>query len=263
MLAEVRSKRPLAMVRGTWGGRQTPFWREEPSAGSAAPTPGKPGEIWHALAGVDLEKPAGTYRFSLSAKRPGKEAFVCSVLLRVRKGNFAVERLQVNKEFTEPSAEQLQRASRERERLIAIFDTVTPEKLWKGGFRIPLDGVTTGGNFGRRRVLNGNPGSPHSGVDLRAALGTPVYAAQRGRVVLAEELFFSGNTVVLDHGLGVYTFYGHLESIAVHPGEMAEAGTELGKAGATGRVTGPHLHWGLTVERARVDALQLVHLLPQ
>jgi murein DD-endopeptidase MepM/ murein hydrolase activator NlpD len=88
-----------------------------------------------------------------------------------------------------------------------------------------------------------------------------VHAAQRGRVVLAEELFFSGNTVVIDHGLGVYTFYGHLSEIDVKVGDELETSAVLGKVGATGRVTGPHLHWGLTVERARVNPVLIVKLL--
>src|SRR5262249_32668006 len=158
----------------------------------------------------------------------------------------------------EPNPEQLERAKEETQKLRAIFSTVTPERLWEGAFRVPLDGVTTGGNFGRRRVLNGQPGSPHSGVDFPAPAGTPVHAAQAGRVVLAEPLFFSDNTVLIDHGLGIYTFYGHLSAMSVQPGEAVEAGTVLGKVGATGRVTGPHLHWGLTVDRERVNALQIV-----
>jgi hypothetical protein len=263
VLAEVRSALPLEDLRGTWGGREAPFWLENSVTAAGGAAEKSSPQTWHALAGVDLEKPAGTYRFTLSAHPRGGQPLVCSLLLRVRKGNFATERLTIDKKFTEPSAEQLLRANQERERLRAIFDVVSPERLWQGGFRIPLDGVTTGGNFGRRRVLNGNPGSPHGGVDFPAVSGTPVLAAQRGRVALAEELFFSGNTVVLDHGLGVYTFYGHLESIAVDPGELVEAGDDLGKVGATGRVTGPHLHWGLTVVRARVDGLQLVRLLPR
>jgi murein DD-endopeptidase MepM/ murein hydrolase activator NlpD len=88
-----------------------------------------------------------------------------------------------------------------------------------------------------------------------------VHATQRGRVALAEELFFAGNTVVVDHGLGIYTLYGHLSEIDVKVGDDLEAGSVLGKVGATGRVTGPHLHWGLAVERARVNPLQLVRLL--
>ena len=141
-----------------------------------------------------------------------------------------------------------------------IFGRVTPERLWNGRFRVPLDGVTSGSNFGKRRVLNGNPGSPHGGVDLPGTTGTPVHATQRGKVVLAEELFFAGNAVVLDHGLGIYTLYGHLSEIDVKVDDTLETGTVLGKVGATGRVTGPHLHWGLTIERARVNPLQLVHL---
>jgi murein DD-endopeptidase MepM/ murein hydrolase activator NlpD len=99
-------------------------------------------------------------------------------------------------------------------------------------------------------------------VDLPATTGTPVYAAQSGSVVLAEELYFPGNTVVVDHGLGIYTFYGHLSEISVKVGDEVKQGALLGKAGATGRVTGPHLHWGLSVNRARVDPLLILKLLP-
>ncbi len=182
-------------------------------------------------------------------------------MVEVKKGQFATEKLQVGKQFVEPSPEQIKRANEELQKLREIFDRVTPERLWDGKFRVPLDGVTSGSNFGKRRILNGNPGSPHSGIDLPGATGTPVHAAQRGRVVLAEELFFAGNAVVVDHGLGIYTFYGHLSQIDVKVGDTLEPGTVLGKVGATGRVTGPHLHWGLTVERARVNPLQIVKLL--
>jgi murein DD-endopeptidase MepM/ murein hydrolase activator NlpD len=98
-------------------------------------------------------------------------------------------------------------------------------------------------------------------VDFPAPNGTPVHAAQSGRVVLAEELYFSGNTVIVDHGLGIYTFYGHFSETDVKLGDTVNAGTILGKVGATGRVTGPHLHWGLTVERARVNAVDIVKVL--
>jgi murein DD-endopeptidase MepM/ murein hydrolase activator NlpD len=250
LLIELKSTKPLPEVQGDWGGKSVPIWRE-------------PGDETRrkGLLGVDLEKAPGEYELKLTGQTAGGEKMSCSVMVRIRKGQFATEKLQVGKQFVEPSPEQIKRADEERQKLRDIFDRVTPERLWDGKFRIPLDGVTTGSNFGKRRILNGNPGSPHGGMDLPGTTGTPVHAAQRGRVALAEELFFSGNTVVVDHGLGIYTFYGHLSEIDVKVGDALEAGAVLGKVGATGRVTGPHLHWGLTVERARVNPLLIVGLL--
>ncbi|HTF25519.1 MAG TPA: M23 family metallopeptidase [Candidatus Limnocylindria bacterium] len=250
LLIEVESAKPLVEVQGDWDGRSVPFWRE---VASEAQRKG--------LVGVDLEKEPGEYELRVTGQMASGGKISCSARVRVSKGRFATEKLQVGKQFVEPSPEQIKRADEERQKLRDIFGRVTPERLWGGKFRIPLDGVTTGSNFGRRRILNGNPGSPHGGVDLPGATGTPVHAAQGGRVMLAEELFFAGNTVVVDHGLGIYTLYGHLSEIDAKVGDDLEAGTVLGKVGATGRVTGAHLHWGLTVGRARVNPLQLVTLL--
>ncbi len=250
LLIVVTSTKPLAEVQGDWGGRSVPIWQE------VARERQRKG-----LLAVDLEKAPGDYELKVTGQTAGGEEMSCSAIVAVRKGLFATEKLQVGKEFVEPSPEQIKRADEERQKLRNIFERVTPERLWDGKFRVPLDGVTTGANFGRRRILNGTPGSPHGGVDLPGTTGTPVHAAQRGRVALAEELFFSGNTVVVDHGLGIYTFYGHLSEIDVKVGDALEPGAVLGKVGATGRVTGPHLHWGLTVDRARVNPLLLVKLL--
>jgi murein DD-endopeptidase MepM/ murein hydrolase activator NlpD len=254
LAAEVSSAKPFVQVQATWDGKQIPFW---PTAG---PPPGKK-YVYRALIGIDLEKPAGKYTFAVSADVEGGEYPVrCSTPLSVSAGNFKTERLTVAPNFVEPSPEQLAKAQEDSKKLREIFATVTPEKFWTGRFRVPLDGVRTGGNFGKRRVLNGQATSPHTGVDFPAPTGTPAHAAQRGRVVLAEPLYFSGNTVVVDHGWGVYTLYGHFLEIDVKAGEMVDAGAVLGKVGATGRVTGPHLHWGLTVNRAKVNALQIVAL---
>jgi murein DD-endopeptidase MepM/ murein hydrolase activator NlpD len=249
LLIEVKSAKPLAEVRGDWSEHEVLFWQ-----------PRAVGQIRRALIGVDLEKAAGKYELKVTGQTASGEKMSCSAMVAVKAGRFATEKLHVGKQFVEPSPEQIKRANEERQQLREIFERVTPERLWDGPFRVPLDGVSIGGNFGKRRILNGNPGSPHSGVDFPAPTGTPVHATQEGRVVLAEELFFSGNTVVLDHGLGIYTLYGHLSEIGVKAGDELAAGDVLGKVGATGRVTGPHLHWGLTVERARVNPLQLVKL---
>jgi murein DD-endopeptidase MepM/ murein hydrolase activator NlpD len=256
LVVELRSTKPLEAVEGRWNDRDVPFWRrqEEDSKPSNA-------ELRLALLGVDLEKPAGKYEFTATARLSGGEQEICRATIEVNAGHFATENLTVKKQFVEPNPEQVARAQAETKKLRAIFDHVTPERLWSGGFRLPLEGEFKGTNFGRRRVLNGQPGSPHTGVDFPAANGTPVHAAQSGRVVLAEELYFSGNTVIVDHGLGIYTFYGHFSETDVKLGDTVNAGTILGKVGATGRVTGPHLHWGLTVERARVNAVDIVKVL--
>jgi murein DD-endopeptidase MepM/ murein hydrolase activator NlpD len=256
LLVQMRSPKPLSEVIAKWNERDVPFWQErEKEQGAASP------DVRQALLGVDLEKAAGKYEFTVAAQMQSGERVSCRVMVEVKEGHFATENLTVKKQFVEPNPEQEARAEAETKRLREIFDRVTPERLWDGPFRTPLDGVVKGTNFGRRRVLNGHPGSPHSGVDFPAPTGTPVHASQKGRVVLAEGLFFAGNTVIVDHGLGIYTLYCHFSEIDVKAGDIVEAGAILGKVGATGRVTGPHLHWGLTVERARVNALDLLSVL--
>ncbi|HWN75157.1 MAG TPA: M23 family metallopeptidase [Candidatus Udaeobacter sp.] len=251
LLAEISGAKPTQEFLAEWDGRPIPLWRE---------TPGSP--TLRALLGVDLEKPAGRYDWKISWSSADGKPLTCSLPVTVRTGKFPTERLTVEKQFVQPDPEQQKRAEEDQKKMKAIYDTVTPEVLWKGKFVVPLKGVSTGGNFGRHRVLNGEARSPHAGVDFPAAAGTPVYAAQSGKVVLAENLYYSGNTVVIDHGFGIYTLYAHLSEIGVHAGDPVEASAEIGKVGATGRVTGPHLHWGLTIDHARVNALQIVQRRP-
>ncbi|MFQ5695673.1 MAG: M23 family metallopeptidase [Terriglobia bacterium] len=252
VLVEVRSAAPLTELRAGWAGQALQFWPQ-----------GNPGNRHRALVGVDLGREPRTYPLSLSAAFRSGARVACSALVTVREGGYRMERLRVARRFTRLSKKNAERARRESERLRAILGTVTPERLWNGGFRMPLAGVEGAGNFGRRRVLNDEPRSPHGGEDFPAPAGTAVHAAQRGRVVLAEDLFFSGNTVVLDHGLGLFTYYAHLQSVAVKPGQLVEAGAVVGRVGATGRVTGAHLHWAARLHRARVNPLDLVTLLSE
>jgi murein DD-endopeptidase MepM/ murein hydrolase activator NlpD len=251
LLAEISGSKPAQEFSAEWDGRPIPLWRET----SASPT-------LRALLGVDLEKPPGQYEWKLSWSAADGKSLACSMPITVRAGKFPTERLTVEKQFVQPDPEQQKRAEEDQKKMKAIYDTITPEVLWKGKFVVPLKGVSTGGNFGRRRVLNGEARSPHAGVDFPAASGTPVYAAQSGKVVLAENLYYSGNTVVIDHGFGIYTLYAHLSEMGVHAGDSVEVSAEIGKVGATGRVTGPHLHWGLTIDHARVNALQIVQRQP-
>jgi len=272
--AEFASVRPLEEVRGEWNGHEIWFWKEAASRNGAS-TGGR--NLWAAFLGVDLEQAAGKYEFKVKAnsqnteapdakagregqdaEKAAEKAVSCSADVEVREGKFVTESLRVENQFVQPNAAQLARAQEDTKHLREIFAGVTPERLWAGRFEVPLAGVKTGKNFGTRRILNGHAGSPHGGLDMPAPTGTLVHASQRGRVALAEPLYFSGNTVIVDHGLGIYTFYGHLSFIGVKVGDLVDAGAVLGKVGATGRVTGPHLHWGLTVNRARVNPLQIV-----
>jgi murein DD-endopeptidase MepM/ murein hydrolase activator NlpD len=250
---EVSGRAALSGVQGGWterdASRAVPFWQN-------AKTP----TIFHGFLGVDLAKVAGKYDLTLTVQPVEGAAVSCTVPVTVAAGNFAIEKLTVAPKFVEPDPEETKRANEDAERLRAIYTTVSPEKLWIGAFRAPLPGNHSAKNFGRRRVLHGEPSSPHSGVDIPAPAGTPIHASARGRVVLADNLYFPGNTVVIDHGLGVYTFYGHMKVIGVKVGDMVAAGAVIGRVGATGRATGPHLHWGLTVDDSRVNALEIVGL---
>jgi murein DD-endopeptidase MepM/ murein hydrolase activator NlpD len=251
LLAEVLGPQSLANFSSEWDGQAAALWREQEKSATL-----------HGLIGVDLEKAPGKYEWKVSWPGKGGSPESCTVTITVRAGKFPTERLKVEKQFVTPDPEQEKRAAEDQKKMRAIYDTVTPERLWKGKFRLPLKDVTSGGNFGRRRILNGEARSPHAGVDFPAPAGTAVFASQSGKVVVAEGLYYSGNTVVIDHGYGIYTMYAHLSKIGVQAGEPVEAGAEIGKVGATGRVTGPHLHWGLIVDHARVNAMEIAQRQP-
>ena len=152
------------------------------------------------------------------------------------------------------------RAVAEAQRLTAVFRAITADRLWRGRFTRPVGGTLPGTGFGARRIINGAPRSPHGGIDYSMPLGTPVVAANTGRVALVDEFFFPGRLVVLDHGLSLYTLYFHLDSVTVSEGERVERGQTLGSVGASGRATGPHLHFGAQVGTARVDPAALLGL---
>jgi ribosomal protein L29 len=213
---------------------------------------------WRGLIGVDL---ATTESSSLvvTADLRGLPHAQISSPLALKARQFPTRRLTVASRFVDPSPEELDRIRREAARLETIFGTVTmPDRL--DTFAPPLPGVP-GSNFGSRSVFNGEPRAPHAGADFRGATGTPIAAPAAGRVVLAEELFFTGQTVVIDHGVGLYSLLAHLSRIDVTPGQAVARGDVMGLLGATGRVTGPHLHWTVRLNGARVDPLRLVALL--
>lgn len=215
---------------------------------------------WFTVLGADLDDAPGEHPIELRLSYSDGSTRTRTVDVTVQSREFRTTRLTVEPKYVELSEANQARAVREREEINAIYGEITPERLWTDSFAIPIPGETGGRNFGHRRVFNEQPRAPHSGADLTAATGTAIHATNRGRVVLAKELFFSGNAVFLDHGFGIYSVYLHLSEIGVDVGQLVERGEAVGLAGATGRVTGPHLHWGVRVQGARVDPFALVEL---
>lgn len=211
---------------------------------------------WTGLVGIDLETKPGRYSLKGTVSFTDGQAVELDQVFQVLPKAFPVQRIQVDEKYVtlDPKAEQ--RAEEESKKLQAIWKVASPQKIWQGRFLPPVASPLTSG-FGRRRIVNKKPRSPHSGVDLKATTGTPIKAANAGKVVLAEDLYFSGNTVVLDHGLGLYTYYAHCSTMTVKPGDTVAQGQVIGQVGATGRVTGPHLHWACRLNEARVNPLEL------
>jgi murein DD-endopeptidase MepM/ murein hydrolase activator NlpD len=205
--------------------------------------------VWHGLIGVDVATTGPSSLVVLGTTHP----------LTLAPRQFRTRRLRVASQFVDPSPRELERIRAEAARLEAIFGTVTmPGRIET--FTRPVPGMPSG-NFGNRSVFNGEPRAPHAGEDFGGATGTPVRAPGGGRVVLAEDLFFTGQTVVIDHGLGLYSLLAHLSRIDMMPGQQVARGETVGLLGATGRVTGPHLHWTVRLGGARVDPLRVLALL--
>jgi len=205
---------------------------------------------WVALVGIPLDTAPGAHG---ARWQPLDEAEPRRLEFSVASKAYAEQRLTVtNRRHVDPSKEDLERIDEERKRIDAALGTFTAERQPVLALQPPVAGRRSS-SFGLRRYFNGQARSPHSGMDIAAATGTPIRSPAPGRVVEAGDFFFNGNTVFVDHGQGVVTMYCHLSRIDVKPGDELGAGTILGLVGATGRVTGPHLHWGVALNRALVD----------
>ena len=207
---------------------------------------------WRALIGIDLETKAGRHLVAIAAGS-ARTSYPLDIDRRV----FPTRRLTVDPALVNPPADAAARIERETRELEAVWKASADEPLWRGPFVRPVPDPANSA-FGTRSILNGEPRSPHNGTDFLSPAGRPVEAPNAGRVVIADSRYFSGNTVVIDHGLGLFSLLAHLSEIAVRKGDVVHPGDVVGKVGATGRVTGPHLHWTVRANGARVDPLSLL-----
>jgi murein DD-endopeptidase MepM/ murein hydrolase activator NlpD len=212
---------------------------------------------YEGLIGIDMSTSPATYEIRVIATGGENRVYSGAFSLRVEKVDFGTQTLSLPRSMVDLDVKTLERVDREAKKLEALFQTSRNERLWKDVFIRPVEGkISTG--FGLTRIINGRRRSQHSGVDLRAEEGTSVLASNHGAVVLVDELFFSGKSVVLDHGWGLYSMYFHLSEAHVKEGDLVRQGAILGRVGSTGRSTGPHLHWGIRINGARVDPLSLL-----
>lgn len=248
ILFEVRSPEPLRDLSVAAFGRTFSGFAEDD------------GRKWVALVGIDLDTKPGRYSIRISAT--GREGSVAAVddTLAIAAKEFPTRKLTVDEKYVSPPADVLARIEKERERVNGIFAHASPDRIWQGQFINPVPGKVISA-FGKRSMYNGRLRSSHTGVDFRGAVGTPIRAPNAGIVVLAEDLYYSGKTVILDHGQGLYSYLGHMSAFSVKEGDRVEKGDLVGKVGATGRVTGPHLHWTIRLAGSRIDPISLVDLL--
>jgi len=210
---------------------------------------------FYGVVAAGLKTPPG--RHTLRVRAGGRQ--LAAARLKVVPGRYGVRRITVSKKFMRLSPDQIARWKRETALIKAVYNRFTPRPLWSGGFIRPLDSVVVG-PFGRRSIINGQERSPHGGVDLRGKTGTPVKAPAGGRVALVLDTFFGGNTILIDHGQGLVSVYMHLSAVLVKKGQRVHQGQVIGRVGATGRVTGPHLHFGMVLRGLKIDPLAWIEL---
>lgn len=212
---------------------------------------------WRVLLGIDLSVAPGTYEVT-AAVEPGTRRATYALVVRPRR--FPRRTLQVDPAFVTPPPEAAERIEREARELNQIWETSARMKLWDGPFVLPVPHPANSA-FGTHSVFNGQPRSQHTGADFLSPEGAPIRAPAGGRIVLASARYFSGNTVVIDHGLGLFSLFAHLSAVSAKTGDVVKTGDVIGTVGATGRVTGPHLHWAVRASGARVDPLSLLQVL--
>ncbi len=245
VLLQVRTLPAVTGVQATAFGKTIGFFRD-----TEAP------DLWSGLIGIDLDVKPENHLIRIRATTSTVvESTEYSLVIESKE--FPTRHLKVDSKYVDPPKETFDRIKRESKQLRSAYSTSDRSRLWQDPFSRPVD-APANSSFGKRSVLNGKPRSPHSGTDFLAIQGTPVLSPASGRVVLVGDFYFAGKTIVIDHGLGLFSQFMHLSSIQVKVGQEIAPQESLGMVGATGRVTGAHLHWSVKVNGARVDPLSLI-----
>ncbi len=232
-----------ALPEGTFDGRKL-YWY--PAAAGTKTT-------FQAILGIDLYTKPDSYSLDIAS-----EGAVLHRTIVVSKKKYPVQRLTLPKRMVELSPENEARVEREQKKMAAVWPVVSP-RGWSGNFINPCEGeIVT--KFGVQRIINKIPKNSHTGVDVSAKEGDAVLAPNNGVAVLIDDQFFSGNSIVLDHGQGIYTMFFHLSKVLIRPGQTVTKGEVIGLVGSTGRSTGAHLHWGVRIQGARVNPIELLQL---
>jgi murein DD-endopeptidase MepM/ murein hydrolase activator NlpD len=221
------------------------------------PVPG--GRSVFAFLGIDLQAKSGSHTMTIKVRKAGGTIETILKELLVSEKEFPFTKIQLKREYVTPPASALARIKREAELVALATSVVTPEWLGDGSFVLPHD-APSWSNFGQRRLNNNVLESVHAGLDIRAPFGEKIGAANAGTVVLASDLYLGGKTVIVDHGLGVFSSYGHMSELLVKRGEAVKKGAAIGLCGSTGRSTGPHLHWSVKILDVRVDPEAMLRL---
>jgi murein DD-endopeptidase MepM/ murein hydrolase activator NlpD len=216
----------------------------------------KKNEIWLSFIGSDLTARPGRYKLKIS---PIDNNNPHSITISVLSRDYGIRRLTLPKEMVELDADTLKRVMEESRKVRELFFRPAGYSLWRGKWIRPAPGTVVS-SFGRRSIINDMERSPHSGVDLKAEKGTPVKATNSGRVALVANHFFSGLSVFIDHGGGIQSMYFHLSHVSVQVGQLVEKGATIGLSGSSGRVTGPHLHFGIRLNGGRVNPINLIEI---
>lgn len=241
----VELERPGTRVSATFLGKAMTFFKTDDA------------KVWYALAGADLDTRPGSYELAVTATLAGGHLAKRAIAIDLADGNFKQGTVELPENFVEPDAAGKRQIAQDEIAKARAYAHLTLKPLWSGNFVTPVVGKPTD-TFGESRILNEEKSSTHRGTDFPVNEGTSVVASNAGTVVLARDMFYEGGCIIVDHGQRFFTIYMHLSKMEVAAGDKVEKGAKLGLSGASGRVTGPHLHMGVRWNGAYLDPVQLL-----